>query len=167
MNRITLPRAEPFGHTPDGQPASVHTLENAHLRVRITDYGGRMVSIEAPDKAGNLGDVLLGFDDATTYAKAGGAFGALLGRNANRIADGRFCLDGQEYQLPTNDGTSTLHGGPVGFDKVLWRVISTATGSATRLSGAVTIGDNALCTTVPQTVPRPFLRILPVWKCLI
>jgi aldose 1-epimerase len=75
-----------FGQTPDGQAAMVYTLENSHLRVRITDYGGRMVSIEAPDRLGRRGDVLLGFDDAAAYMKAGGAFGALLGRNANRIA---------------------------------------------------------------------------------
>ena len=125
-----LARAESFGRTPDGQCASLHTLQNSHLRVRITDYGGRMVSIEAPDKLGRRGDLLLGFDDAAAYAKAGGAFGALLGRNANRIADCRSTLDGHVYHLPTSDGTSTLHGGPVGFDKALWRVIPTPIDSA-------------------------------------
>ena len=116
--------AELFGKTPDGQPASIYTLENRHLRVRITDYGGRMVSIEAPDRSGRQEDVLLGFDDVGAYVKAGGAFGALLGRNANRIAGGSFTLDGRTYHLPTNDGTSTLHGGPVGFDKVFWNMAS-------------------------------------------
>ena len=91
-----------------------------------------MVSIEAPDRLGRRGDVLLGFDDAAAYMKAGGAFGALLGRNANRIAGGSFTLDGHTYHLPTNDGTSTLHGGPVGFDKVFWKVVS-ATESAPAL----------------------------------
>ncbi len=117
---------ELFGQTPDGQPAMVYTLKNSHLRVRITDYGGRMVSIEAPDRLGRQGDVILGFDDAAAYVKAGGAFGALLGRNANRIAGGSFTLDGHTYRLPANDGTSTLHGGPVGFDKVFWKVASPA-----------------------------------------
>ncbi len=85
MTRLTAPvPAELFGQTPDGQAAMVYTLENADLRVRITDYGGRMVSIEAPDRSGRRGDVLLGFDDVAAYLKAGGAFGALLGRNANR-----------------------------------------------------------------------------------
>jgi aldose 1-epimerase len=117
-------QADPFGEVPGGQSASIYTLENSHLRVRIMDYGGRMVSIEAPDRSGRRGDVLLGFDDAAAYVKAGGAFGALLGRNANRIAGGSFTLDGRTYHLPTNDGTSTLHGGPVGFDKVFWKVAS-------------------------------------------
>lgn len=91
MTRPAAPApAELFGQTPDGQSATVYALENSHLRVRITDYGGRLVSIEAPDWSGRRGDVLLGFDNAAAYAKAGGAFGALLGRNANRIADGSF-----------------------------------------------------------------------------
>jgi len=117
-----------FGETPDGHVASVYSLENPHLRVRITDYGGRLVSIEAPDRSGRRGDLLLGFDDVATYVKAGGAFGALLGRNANRIAGGSFTLDGRTYRLPTNDGTSTLHGGPMGFDKVFWDVLSATAG---------------------------------------
>ncbi|MGH8227902.1 MAG: aldose epimerase family protein [Steroidobacteraceae bacterium] len=119
----TVP-ADSFGRTPDGRPATVYTLENADLRVRITDYGGRLVSIETPDRSGRRGDVLLGFDDVAAYVKAGGAFGALLGRQANRIAGGHFTLDSRDYHLPTNDGTSTLHGGPVGFDKVFWTVDS-------------------------------------------
>ncbi|MGH7061106.1 MAG: aldose epimerase family protein, partial [Stellaceae bacterium] len=98
-----------FGKTPDGRSATIYTLENAQLRARITDYGGRMVSIETPDRSGRRGDVLLGFDDVAGYVAAGGAFGALLGRNANRIAGGNFTLDGHTYRLATNDGTSTLH----------------------------------------------------------
>jgi aldose 1-epimerase len=124
---------EAFGLTPDGQPAAVYALENARLRVRITDYGGRMVSIEAPDRRGERGDVLLGFDDVAAYAADDGAFGALLGRNANRIAHGRFTIDGRSYELPTNDRGSTLHGGPVGFDKVFWRVAEASAGPAPRL----------------------------------
>ena len=114
--------AELFGRTAAGRAATIYTLENRHLRVRITDYGGRMVSIEAPDRTGRRGDVLLGFDDVAAYVKAEGAFGALLGRNANRIAGGCFSVDGSTYHLPTNEGTSTLHGGPVGFDKVFWKI---------------------------------------------
>lgn len=134
MTRPTAPvPAELFGQTPNGQTAMVYTLENSRLRVRITDYGGRMVSIEAPDRLGRRGDVLLGFDDVAGYMKAGGAFGALLGRNANRIAGGSFTLDSRTYHLPTNDGTSTLHGGPVGFDKVFWKVASATAESAPTL----------------------------------
>lgn len=118
--------AEFFGRTPHGRTATIYTLENRRFCVRITDYGGRMVSIEAPDRTGRLSDVLLGFDDVASYVGADGAFGALLGRNANRIAGGSFAVDGLRYQLPTNEGTSTLHGGPVGFDKVFWEVAAPA-----------------------------------------
>jgi aldose 1-epimerase len=89
-----------------------------------------MVAIEAPDRDGRLGHVLLGFDSAPEYAAAGGAFGALLGRTANRIAGGRFTLDGSDYSLVANEGTTTLHGGKLGFDKLFWTV-EAATGGAT------------------------------------
>ncbi|MBV9748734.1 MAG: galactose mutarotase [Acetobacteraceae bacterium] len=114
--------AEPFGSLPDGRDAKVHTLDNGRLRVRITDYGARMVAIEAPDGHGGRSDVLLGLEDAAAYATAGGSFGAVLGRCANRIGGGRFELDGRTYQLATNDRGNTLHGGPVGFGEVLWRI---------------------------------------------
>ncbi|MFZ3354839.1 MAG: aldose epimerase family protein [Xanthobacteraceae bacterium] len=113
---------EPFGETPDGQRAALYTLQNENIRVRITDYGGRIVSVEAPDRAGRQDHILLGFDSVADYVSAGGAFGALLGRNANRIAGGRFTLDGRTYELSKNEGDSTLQGGKVGFDKVFWRL---------------------------------------------
>lgn len=114
--------AAPFGETPDGHRAAVFTLQNDNLRVRVTDYGGRIVSIEAPDRTGRRDHVLLGFDNVAEYVDAKGAFGALLGRTANRIAGGRFTLDGHSYDLSKNEGDSTLHGGKVGFDKVFWSV---------------------------------------------
>ena len=101
-----------LGETSDGRSAALYTLRTGELRVQITDFGGRIVSIEAPDRAGRPGEVLLGFHSVARYAAAGGAFGALLGRNANRIAGGTFSVDGRSYQLPTNDRGSTLHGGP-------------------------------------------------------
>lgn len=113
---------EPFGETSDKHRASLHTLQNRNIRVRITDYGGRIVSVEAPDRTGQHDHVLLGFDNVADYVSAKGAFGAALGRNANRIAGGRFTLDGRTYELSKNEGDSTLHGGKVGFDKVFWRV---------------------------------------------
>jgi aldose 1-epimerase len=122
---MTLPR-EPFGHLPDGTQASVLTLENESLRVRVTNYGGRMVSIEAPDRSGQRGHVLLGFDNVHAFATAGGSFGALLGRCANRIAGGQAEIDGTTCQLVRNDNGNTLHGGPVGFDKVVWQVTEAA-----------------------------------------
>jgi aldose 1-epimerase len=114
--------AEPFGDMPDGRHAMLYTLANERLRVRITNFGGRIVSVEAPDRNGKRDHVVLGFESVSAYASAGGSFGALLGRTANRIAGGRFTLDGQLYELARNEGSSTLHGGPVGFDKVFWQV---------------------------------------------
>jgi aldose 1-epimerase len=125
--------AEAFGRTKDGRAATLHTLESRRLRVQVTDFGGRMVRIQTPDRHGQRGDVLLGFDSVAAYASAGGSFGALLGRNANRIAGASFDLDGHTYQLSKNDGNATLHGGAVGFDKVFWTVTETGGGARPRL----------------------------------
>jgi aldose 1-epimerase len=119
--------SEPFGQLPDGRAATLFTLENDHLRVRITDFGGRMVSIEAPDRDGRRDHVLLGFGDVAAYSDYGGSFGCLLGRYANRISGATFTLDGQSYALSKNSGDLTLHGGAVGFNRVFWTV---ATASA-------------------------------------
>jgi aldose 1-epimerase len=113
---------EPFGQLADGRDATLFTLENDRLRVRITDFGGRMVSIEAPDRDGRRDHILLGFDDVAAYSEYGGSFGTLLGRYANRIAAASFSLDGRTYHLPKNNGDATLHGGPVGFNRVFWTV---------------------------------------------
>lgn len=118
---------KPFGKLPDGSDAKLFSFETPELQVSITDFGGRLVSIETDDRHDRRGEVLLGFGDAGSYASAGGAFGALLGRNANRIADGQLMIDGRVYELSKNDGTSTLHGGKRGFDKVLWQVRSVTT----------------------------------------
>jgi aldose 1-epimerase len=118
---IPLP-SEPFGHLPDGRAATLFTLENDHLRVCITDFGGRMVSIEAPDRDGRRDHVLLGFADVAAYSDYGGSFGCLLGRYANRIAGASFVLDRHTYQLSKNNGDATLHGGAVGFNRVFWTV---------------------------------------------
>jgi aldose 1-epimerase len=125
--------AEAFGRTEDGRAATLHTLESRRLRVQVTDFGGRMVRIQTPDRHGQRGDVLLGFDSVAAYASAGGSFGALLGRNANRIAGASFDLDGRTYQLSRNDGDATLHGGAVGFDKVFWTVTEVEGGAKPRL----------------------------------
>ena len=127
------PQAEPFGSLPDGRAASVHTLDNGRLRVRITDYGARMVSIEMPGRDGGRSHVLLSLPDAAAYASAGGSFGAVLGRCANRIGGGQFELDGRTYRLATNDRGNTLHGGPVGFGEILWNVEEVQDGDAPRL----------------------------------
>src|SRR4051794_41770959 len=87
--------AIPFGEVPERGPAVLFTLENSHLRVRITDYGGRIVSLEAPDAKGRREQIVFGFDSADAYEAANLPFGALLGRNANRIGGGCFTLDGK------------------------------------------------------------------------
>ena len=120
---MTIPLAsEPFGQLPDRAATTLFTLQNADLRVRVTDYGGRMVSIEAPDRDGRRGHVLLGFADVAAYHQYGGSFGTLLGRYANRIAGAAISLDGQTYQLSKNSGADTLHGGAIGFNRVVWSV---------------------------------------------
>jgi aldose 1-epimerase len=127
----SAPSGMPFGRLPGGAMATLFTLGNGQMRVRITDYGGRLVSLEAGDREGRRDHIVLGFETAAEFAAATGAFGALLGRNANRIADGCFRLDGKLYQLSKNENGATLHGGKVGFDKVLWQVTEA---SPTRLA---------------------------------
>ncbi len=117
---------EPFGQLPDGRSTSLYTLQNDRLRVRITNFGGRMVSIEAPDRAGRQDHVLLGFDTVDGYRSAG-SFGTLLGRYANRIAGASFNLDGHTYALSKNDGDATLHGGADAFSKKIWETAGTQT----------------------------------------
>ena len=116
---------EPFG-TVEGRPAWVYTLENSVLRVRVTDYGAILVSVEAPDNGGRMDHVVLGFEDAGSYFRYGGSFGAIIGRCANRIAGGRFTIGGAAYETSKNDRGSTLHGGKEGFGRRFWSVTSAA-----------------------------------------
>ncbi|MFL5462733.1 MAG: aldose epimerase family protein [Gemmatimonadaceae bacterium] len=110
-----------FGRIPDGQPVELFTLKNAHgIEVRLTNYGGIITSIKTPDRAGHFADIVLGYDDLAGYLKDPAYFGAIVGRYANRIARGRFTLDGTTYSLAINNGPNSLHGGLRGFDKVVW-----------------------------------------------
>jgi aldose 1-epimerase len=110
-----------FGTMPDGSSVEKYTFRNAHqMEVSILTYGGIIQSIVVPDKRGQLTDVTLGFDHLADYLKPNPYFGAIIGRYGNRIAKGRFTLDGKQYQIPINDGPNALHGGPEGFDKKLW-----------------------------------------------
>src|SRR5213082_1687074 len=114
---------EPFGSTERGEAVSAYTLKNAHgIELQVLDYGGIIVSLRVPDRTGRLGDVALGFDSLTDYQRGSPYFGALIGRYGNRIARGRFTLDGRGYTLATNNGPNHLHGGVRGFDKVVWKV---------------------------------------------
>ena len=115
------PTVADFGRA-QGQAARLYSLDNGRLKASVTDYAGALVALEAPDRSGGLGQVVLGFDDVAGYVDNRGSFGALLGRTANRIAGGRLVIDGQAYELSKNEGENTLHGGAEGFGKKLWRV---------------------------------------------
>jgi len=115
-------RRAPFGALPDGQVVEAFTLVNAHgILLRAITYGGIIVSLETPARDGSRADIVLGFDSLAGYLPNSSYFGAIIGRVANRIARGRFTLDGTTYQLATNNGTNHLHGGVRGFDQVVWR----------------------------------------------
>ncbi len=109
-----------FGTLPDGREAHLYTLTSRELSVAVTDYGARVVSIVSPDRNGTRADVALGFDRLDGYLGDHSYFGAIVGRYANRIAAGRFSLDGHPYTLATNNGANHLHGGRSGFDQQLW-----------------------------------------------
>jgi aldose 1-epimerase len=114
-------KKESFGKV-DGQEVFLYTLTNTRgAEARITNYGGIVVSLKVPDRNGKFDDIVLGYDNLDGYLKNGGVYiGALIGRYGNRIAKGRFTLNGVEYRLATNNGENHLHGGVKGFDKVVW-----------------------------------------------
>lgn len=110
-----------YGNLPDRRTADIYTLRNASgMIARITNYGGIITELRTPDKDGKFEDVTLGLDSLSNYVKNNPFFGALVGRYGNRIAKGKFTLDGKTYTLPINNMGNALHGGKVGFDKVLW-----------------------------------------------
>jgi aldose 1-epimerase len=111
---------EPFGTAANGQEIFLFTLSNQSMIVKITTYGGIITSIIIPDKRGKLADVALGFYSLENYLKKHPFFGAIIGRYGNRIAGGKFGLNGVQYTLAKNDGKNHLHGGRIGFDKVVW-----------------------------------------------
>ena len=126
LKSATMPTSTSFGKTPDGTEVQLFTLTNASgASAGITNYAGTLVSLMMPDKDGKMGDVVLGFDDVTGYTgpafrKAGPFIGALIGRYGNRIAKGKFTIDGKTYQVGVNNGPNSLHGGKVGFDQRVW-----------------------------------------------
>ena len=110
-----------FGKTKGGADVTQFTLTNSSgMKASLITYGATLQSLEVPDREGNVSEVTLGFDTITEYEDHSPYFGSTIGRYANRIAGGRFTLDGKEYQLATNNGPNHLHGGLVGFDKVIW-----------------------------------------------
>ncbi|MFN0107284.1 MAG: aldose epimerase family protein [Blastocatellia bacterium] len=113
---------EAFGQLPDGTSVDLFTLTNRRgAQARITNYGGIVVSLKVPDRKGQMGDVVLGYDTLAEYVKRNPMFGALVGRFGNRIANAKFSLNGVEHQLAPNSGGHHIHGGRKGFDKVVWQ----------------------------------------------
>jgi len=112
----------PFGRMPDGTPVDLYVLTNANgMTAKIMTYGATLTELQVPDRNGKFADVVLGFDNLEGYQAGHPFFGSTVGRVANRIAKGRFTLDGKEYKLATNNGPNHLHGGMKGFDKVVWK----------------------------------------------
>jgi aldose 1-epimerase len=112
-----------FGHTVDGQPVTEYTLTNKNgVTMSVINYGGIITRLSTPDKNGVFEDIVLGYDSLSGYLQATPYFGAIVGRYGNRIANGKFTLDGQTYSLAQNNNGQHLHGGLKGFDKVFWTI---------------------------------------------
>jgi aldose 1-epimerase len=158
--------SEPFGKTPDGTPVEIFTLSDGAYEARVATYGGIVVSLKVPDRNGKTADVVLGFDNLDGYVAnfngpSDAFFGALIGRYANRIAHGSFGLDGKTYSLPLNNGENSLHGGPHGFNNVVWKAKPVANGvELTYLSRDGEAGyPGNLSATVRYTLVKGDLRI--------
>jgi aldose 1-epimerase len=117
-----------WGQTPDGRKVDIYTLTNAHgLEVRISNYGGTIVGLATPDRTGKMADIVRAFDSLQGYTNPANDkyyYGAIIGRFANVIKDGRFTLGGRSYQLPVNSNRNNLHGGPAGFNKRIWTAVA-------------------------------------------
>ena len=145
-----------FGKTKDGTPVELYTLKNPHGRliVKVMTYGAIITEIQAPDRAGKLADVVLGFDTLDGYLGTHPYFGATIGRVANRIAGGTFTLNGEEYHVPVNNGPNSLHGGKKGFDKVVWKAEETTAngGPAVKMTYVSKDGEEGYPGTLTATV---------------
>ncbi|XP_073413666.1 galactose mutarotase isoform X1 [Dendrobates tinctorius] len=118
---MTSVKRDVFGKLPDGKTVESFLLESHFVKAEIITYGCIITRLETKDKHGNFTDIVLGFDSLEGYINKHPYFGAVVGRVANRIANGKFSVDGQDYQLPINNGPNSIHGGLKGFDKVLWK----------------------------------------------
>ena len=144
-----------YGKTKDGESVNIHTLKNqSGMEMSVIDYGAIIVSVRVPDQKGQCGDVVLGFDKLSGYEAGSPYFGALVGRYGNRIAKGKFMLDGTTYALATNNGPNALHGGLKGFDKVVWhaKVAKTAAGPALEFTHVSKDGDQGYPGTLTMKV---------------
>ena len=144
---------EPFGKTKDGETVTVFTLTNSHgLKARVMTLGATLTSMETPDRAGKLADITLGFDSLEGYLGSHPFFGVIAGRYANRIAKGKFTLDGKEYTLATNNGENHLHGGIQGFDKKNWSAQVLEGANGVRFSTTSPDGEEGYPGTVKASV---------------
>jgi len=158
--------SQPFGKLPAGTPVEIYTLSDGAYEARIATYRGIVVSLKTPDRNGKSADVVLGFDDVDGYVAnfnglSDAYFGAIIGRYANRIAHGSFTLDGQKYSLPKNNGENTLHGGPHGFNNIVWKAKPVVNGVELRYrskDGEAGFPGN-LTATVRYTLVKGDLRI--------
>jgi aldose 1-epimerase len=133
-DEMTRIERTPFGRLADGSAVEAFRLANARgFAVRVLTYGATIQAIEAPDRQGKMADVVLGYADFHDYVDKPQNFGVVVGRYGNRIAGGRFTLDGTEYRLAVNNGPNTLHGGIKGFDKQVWAVDEVRDGAETVL----------------------------------
>ena len=146
---------EPFGVTQTGEAVELITLANrTGMTVRVMTYGGIITSLEVPDRSGTPGDVVLGYDSLAGYLQDSPYFGSIVGRYGNRIAKGRFTLNGTEYRLAVNNGPNHLHGGLRGFDKVVWAAeqFQGDSGVGVRLTHTSPDGDEGYPGTLNATV---------------
>jgi aldose 1-epimerase len=144
MQKSPAVSVSPFGSLPDGTKVELYTLSNRHgTEARIINYGGIITALKTRDRQGKLADIVLGFDELAPYLKGTPYFGALIGRYGNRIAKGRFSIDGKSYILATNGGPNHIHGGVEGFDKKLWSAepFSGQSGAGVKLSLLSPDGD--------------------------
>lgn len=126
-----------FGKLPDGTMVDLYVLTNARgMKAKVMTYGAILTELHVPDRDGKTADVVLGFDDLKGYLAGHPCFGATIGRVANRIAGAKFTLDGKEYRLAANNGPNSLHGGRIGFDKVMWKAepVTAPEGAAIKFS---------------------------------
>lgn len=115
-----------FGRTPSGETAQLYTFTNARgAQMAVSDFGALLVAVRVPDRDGALRDVVLGYDDVNAYLSGSCFFGAVIGRNGNRIADAKFTLNGKEYRLAANENGNSLHSNPDGYEQRLWKVKET------------------------------------------
>jgi aldose 1-epimerase len=150
-----------YGQMPDGTTVDLYSLSDGLIEAGIITYGGILASLRAPDRSGKLDDVVLGCNSLNEYMAETAHFGAIIGRYANRIAHGTFQLDGQLFSIPKNNGDNALHGGPRGFDKVVWTAQAIADG--VELTYVSKDGDQGfpgtLTTIVRYTLGNGALRI--------